>query len=161
MVTGACTASPTVAMDFDVKSDAAAPKAVEALRASSCTAKMGSIFATGLPTTGRMPLVVLGVVLDNPVLRKCCHVFLGNRKVSVQRGALSIPSCARCGLRRFNYCAQGLGAVRRRCAKVRVNTHGSRCHVPRVYSCPKNTGSLLVYSRMFKECQFVNNAFGC
>ncbi|CAJ1426770.1 unnamed protein product [Effrenium voratum] len=54
VVTGACTASPTVAMDFDVKSDAAAPKAVEALRASSCTAKMGSIFATGLPTTGRM-----------------------------------------------------------------------------------------------------------
>ncbi|CAE7560903.1 Gde1 [Symbiodinium natans] len=53
-VTDACASNPTVVIDFDVKDDASAESSVAAWESSSCTAKSSSIFATGLPTTGRL-----------------------------------------------------------------------------------------------------------
>ena len=67
-VTNACTSNPAVAFDFDVKSDVAAERSVEALRTSTCSAKSSSIFATGYPTTGRLMVNKLEEAgLDNHV----------------------------------------------------------------------------------------------
>ncbi|CAE7234789.1 unnamed protein product [Symbiodinium pilosum] len=53
-VANSCAVNPAVAFDFDVKSNVAAERSVDAWRMSSCSAKSSSIFATGYPTTGRL-----------------------------------------------------------------------------------------------------------